>query len=149
MSNHIVDQIAEQFIALLDGETDALGRISRDRSEQFEAMADLPAVDIRIGEDDPLDGNANGPQSSTVRINVDIYTVNRPARVSSDLLDLRKQTYKSLMASAPGLGLASVTRIQSGGAEEVQTRLDGSLPLGFVRTVYFVTYRHSLTDPSE
>lgn len=149
MTDHIVDQIADQFVTLLDRETDAYDRVSRDRSEQFQSKTELPAVDIRIGPDDPQDGNANGPQLSEVTINVDLYVANQPQNVSADLLELRKQTYKLIMAAAPQLsGLSAVQRILPGGAEEVLTRNDGSVPIGYVRSVFFVTYKHSLTDPS-
>lgn len=148
MANHIVDQIADQFFELLFEETDAHDRVYRDRSEQFEALEDLPAIDIRIGADDPEGGSANGPQDSMVRINVDLYVANNSRRVSASLLELRKQTYMLLMASAPQFPLSTVVRINHGGAEEVKTQIDGSVPLGYVQTVYFVTYRHSLTDPS-
>lgn len=150
MANHIVSQIADAFVALLDRETDAFDRVFRDRSEQFESRTDLPAIDIRIGPDDPVDGNANGPQSSEVRINVDLYVANQPESVSADLLELRKQSYIALMANAPRLpSVAAVTKILAGGAEEVLAANEGSVPIGYVRTAYFVTYRHSLTDPSE
>lgn len=148
MSDHIVDQIADRFVDLLIGETDALDRVYRDQSEQFAAFEDLPAIDIRIGEDDPQDGSANGSQDSEVRINVDLYTINRSGTVSADLLEMRKQTYKLLMVGAPGFGMAPVIGITAGGAEEVRTSTD-TVPLGYLRTVYFIKYRHQLTDPSQ
>lgn len=150
MADHVVEQIAERFRTLLDRNTVAYNRVYRDRGYNFEDVDDLPAIDIRIGEDNPVDAQVQNFWTSEVQINVDLYVRDATEYVSSTLLELRKETYKLLMAGMPTLpGVAAVKMILPGGATEVAQSAEGLVPVAQVRTVYFVEYRHSLTDPSQ
>ena len=148
MADHLVDQIAEKFKFLLWKNTEAYDRVYRDRGYNFEAEEDLPAIDISIGEDNPPDGQVQGKWTSDVQINVDLYVRDQVDYVSSALLTLRKETFRLIMAEYPVFPLSGVINIVPGGATEVGQSSEGVVAVAVQRTVYFVTYRHSLTDPS-
>jgi hypothetical protein len=144
---HPVNDIAEAIVALLRDETCAEDRVFRDREPDLQARSELPAIVVHIGSDDPVDQQMQTRWRSEVRINVDLFTTAEEERVSSALLDLRAETYRLLMANQT-LGLPGVIRILPGGAEEI-LRSESAIPIGFLRTVFFVLYQHSLTDPSQ
>lgn len=150
-SRHIVDQIADYAVDLFVGQTAAQERVSRDRdpSEPFDLSTELPAIDVRIGEDNPVDAQVVNFWTSEVQLNVDLYAAHGSKNVSERLLELRRETYQLLMAGAPRLpGVPDVLQILPGGATEVAKLEQGKVPTGYLRTVWFITYRHSLTDPA-
>lgn len=143
---HPVDAIADAIVTLLLDETVAEDRVFRDREPDLHARTELPAIVVHIAQDDPVDQQIQGKWRSDVRINVDLFVATREDDVSRELLELRAETYKLLMADQT-LGLSSVIRILPGGAEEI-LRGESAFPVGYMRTAFFVLYQHSLTDPT-
>lgn len=144
---HPVNDIADALVNLLMDETDAEDRVCRDRQPALDVRSELPAIVVHIGEDDPVDDQVHGRWRSTARINVDLYVTALEEDISRVLMGLRTQTYKLIMAE-PVLGLPSVIRCLPGGAEEI-LRGDSAIPIGYLRTAYFVLYQHSFTDPAQ
>lgn len=150
MTAHLVDQIADAMVELLRDATLAEDRVTRDRPpvEKFD-IDELPSIDVRIGADTPLDEQTLNHWTTEVQIFVDLYVrvIDRP--VSEQLLSLRKESHQALMAQFPYLpGVTEVLKILPGGADEPLISATASFLTGSLRTEFFVTYRHSLTDPS-
>lgn len=141
---HAVDRIAESFRSLLFEATDAQDRVSRDNSpaERFEASRDLPAIDVRVGEEEPLE-----EQSTTyvgqVRIEVDLFVSDVEQNVSSAVLTLRTQAHKAIAAGAD-----QFLSLQPAGATAILRNAAGSIPVGFQTAHFDVLFQHSLADPS-
>lgn len=151
MTTHVGNQIAERFRTLIDRQTSAYDRVFRDRSASrpFKPTG-LPAVDIRIGPDDPIDDQVQGFWRSEQQIYVDLYTFYREVDVSEAVFELHTEVDKALTAGQPRLpGVPGVIRIFRGGAEDLVRIDDGEVPLASRRLVYFVLYQHSLIDPSQ
>ena len=152
MADHIVDQIAEAFVDLcIDADTPARDRFTRDRdnADGF-AIDELPAGDVTIGEDNPTDEAPVNFWESEVEMRVDLYAVaNAESSASKRLLQLRKETFIALMATnALTAKVSEVLSITPGGATEVSKMERGEIQTASFQTVFFVKYRHSLTDPS-
>jgi hypothetical protein len=141
---HPVDAIADAIVALLRDETCAEDRVFRDREPDLHARTELPAIVVHVAQDDPADQQVQTRWRSEVRMNVDLFVTAREDDISRALLDLRAETYNRLMADQT-LGLPSVIRILPGGAEEI-LRGESAMPIGYLRTAFFVLYQHSLTD---
>lgn len=151
---HVLDQIVESIRTLLTDTTDADDRVTRDRSPRrpFQGRSDLPAIDIRVGDDDPLDLGLQpqGVWRSEATVYVDLYTYAAEVDASADVLELRAQVDRAIMADAPRLsGVELAIRVLRNGAEAIQREDSGQLPIAYCRTAFTVLYQHSLTDPAE
>lgn len=146
MAQHPVSEIADAFVSALVNATPAGANVYRDREPALDVREELPAIVVRIGEDDPVDDQVITKWRSDVRINVDLYATAAEESLSAALLELRLQTHKRIMTLAP-FGLRSIVRVLPGGAEEV-LRVEGAGTAGALRCAWFVRYQHSLADPS-
>lgn len=148
---HVLDEIVEQMRSLLINETAAMDRVTRDRSPRrpFQGRTDLPAIDIRVAEDNPQDGPAQSVWRSEAVIHVDLYTYAAEVDASREVLSLRAEMDRALMVDMPRLpGAANVIRILRGGAEPIVREDSGQLPIAYCRCTFFVTYQHAQTDPT-
>lgn len=140
---HVVDVIAEQFRELLLDATDAHDRVSRDKSpgDRIEARTELPAIDIRIGDEEPEEQQSNTTYVGRIRIEVDLFVADSEENVSSAVLTLRRQAHVAIMAG-------SFDGIRSAGATAISRNSSGSIPLG-VQTAHFdILFQHSIADPA-
>lgn len=151
MTTHVVDQISDAIVALLIDATAAEDRITRDRrpADRID-VEELPTIDVRIGQDTALDDQFTNRWRSEVEIFVDLYAIAEQDRpLSKSLLELRTDSYKAIMAAMPALtAVPNVIKILPGGAEAISIHDEGTKATGYLRTSFFVTYQHSLTDPS-
>lgn len=143
---HVVDSIAERFKELLTDTTDAQDRITRDlsASERFQARDDLPAIDIRIGEEDEYPRPVAGKYRAIVSIIVNLFASDAE-NVSSAVLDLRSQVDRAIMqATVWPAGFASITR---GLASPIARDSEGAIPISAISLTYRVAYQHDYFDP--
>lgn len=149
---HVVDQIADAVVALLIDQTAAEDRVTRDRVpvEKID-LEEHPTIDVRIGDDVFLPEQLTNQFRHELTVYVDLYAkAERDASVSKALLELRRESYKALMVNAPGLpAVTNVESILPAGAEAPRIGEQGSRVTADLRTEFTVTYRHSLTDPSQ
>lgn len=142
---HPVDAIAEKFRQLLIDQTDAQDRVTRDSAIPFNARDELPAIDIRIGEEEPEDAQSAETYIGRLTVEVELFVADAEENVSSAVLALRQQMHTAIMGGDfSGLVMA----IRPAGATEITRNTDGSIPTGAQTAHFQMLFQHALTDPA-
>lgn len=141
----LAEEIMQAVVGLLETSVDAA--VFRGRVDPL-AAAQLPAVGVFQGADDPADedGRLNlGFMDELLEVRTEVAARSIEANVETDLNELRRQVHKLLLADN-ALGLAYVINIIPAGADE--PNIDGTSEqyTGTMVLHWIVHYRHRHDD---
>lgn len=147
MADHFAQQIIDAVVTAVTGLTTTGSNVRRGDTWPF-GDDQSNALTVKQGVSDPID--AQNWENYTVRLEIIITTHAKTTaeQADSELTQMAKEVFIALMADRT-LGLPFVMDCDWTGNDEPDTDVSGELITARQDNRFAVTFRHSITDPSQ
>lgn len=146
--SHRALQIVDAVKAVLEADSSLAAAVYRHRTASLsEADAELPAVSVGLGDDEPIEPGNLAYIDSLLTMTVTAAAIaSSEEALVEELVRLRSEVHQVLMADRQQ-GLAFVIDTRYGGASAPEVNADGGRYAGTLESRWLVHYRMNVSSP--